>query len=252
MSDLALTPEEEFWTNVDVRDMRECWRWKDSESYGVFSNNGESVPAHRFAWSCTYGEIPRGLLVLHGCDNKWCVNPRHLRLGTHEDNNRDKAVFTRAQAAIESARRKTALRADEIREATTAAATEPCVVPKIDGPLSPLPFGDVVRKLRTAKGWTMRVLAEALDCPPSCISDWENGRSGTPLSNLPRVAAVLGCEVADLMVRTRVVDSSVHDSNVTTNDSTRCNCVHADCSADGTEKKSANAESQKEISNGGC
>ena len=47
--------------------------------------------ANRMAWEETYGPIPDGLHVLHRCDNPPCCNPGHLFLGTHSDNNEDKA-----------------------------------------------------------------------------------------------------------------------------------------------------------------
>lgn len=40
-------------------------------------------------WKVSNGSIPKGLLVLHQCDNPTCVNPKHLFLGTHQDNTND-------------------------------------------------------------------------------------------------------------------------------------------------------------------
>lgn len=48
--------------------------------------------AHRVSWQIHFGPIPKGKLVLHKCDNKRCVNPNHLYLGTQGDNNYDRAI----------------------------------------------------------------------------------------------------------------------------------------------------------------
>ena len=69
-----------------------CHLWLgslDPCGYGTFSFNGKNTKAHRFAWSVKNGEIPKGMMICHHCDNPSCVNPDHLFIGTQFDNMRD-------------------------------------------------------------------------------------------------------------------------------------------------------------------
>jgi hypothetical protein len=65
--------------------------------YGIFSAEGKSVRAHRYAWEMVHGPIPRGLFACHRCDNRKCVNPDHLFLGTSRDNMHDMIAKGRAR-----------------------------------------------------------------------------------------------------------------------------------------------------------
>jgi len=80
---------ERFWSKVDIKEENDCWKWIGCETergYGAFGFNGTTKLAHRVAYEISSGPIPRKICCLHKCDNKLCVNPNHLYLGTQGDN----------------------------------------------------------------------------------------------------------------------------------------------------------------------
>lgn len=99
------TPEQRitaFWKKVDKSAGDDgCWLWTahNVNSYGLFKWDRKVQLAHRISYRLKYGDFPQELDILHSCDNPSCVNPKHLFIGTHQDNMRDMMAKHRGNKA---------------------------------------------------------------------------------------------------------------------------------------------------------
>ncbi len=86
------TIEQKLTQRTLVDTTTNCYNWtgyKDKDGYGKLVVKGKSWTAHRLSYQSRVGDLG-DLQVLHSCDNPSCINPEHLRLGTVEDNMKDK------------------------------------------------------------------------------------------------------------------------------------------------------------------
>ncbi len=110
---------ERFWSKTEVA-ANGCVIWKAAKNvlgYGVFalSSQRKNVRAHHVTWMLAgHGEVPKGRILRHTCDNPSCVNVDHLALGTQADNIADKVL--RNRQARGEAHGMSKLSEDQVRE----------------------------------------------------------------------------------------------------------------------------------------
>ena len=99
--------QDRLWSYVNIRSDNQCWEWTGACSqsgYGQFHvcyerDKKVQMNSHRMSWEFANGEIPEDKWVLHHCDNRKCVNPNHLYLGSRYDNYNDMQKRGRARNA---------------------------------------------------------------------------------------------------------------------------------------------------------
>ena len=87
-----------------------CWECTshctNDVGYVKVHNKGKQESGHRYMYRKYYGDIPQGKVVRHKCDNRWCVNPNHLSIGTHADNVKDRVKRNRSAIGVNNGRSK--------------------------------------------------------------------------------------------------------------------------------------------------
>lgn len=70
-----------------------CWKWNGKihikTGYAGFSHKQKDVLGHRFSYEYFIGDIPKGYVLHHKCENKWCVNPEHLKPVTKKEHKQE-------------------------------------------------------------------------------------------------------------------------------------------------------------------
>lgn len=112
-----------LWEKVNKTDC--CWEWTGAtgrtSGYGVIEYNGKQTQPHRVVWELAYGPIPDGMYVCHHCDNRLCVRPDHLFLGTPKENTAD--MIGKGRIARDERMPHTKLTPDDVRAVRAAPGT---------------------------------------------------------------------------------------------------------------------------------
>jgi hypothetical protein len=100
-TNIIVNNDKERLTSNAKQEENGCWNWQKfkKNGYGVSSLNGKVEQAHRASWTTFVGEIPDGMQINHKCNNRACINPDHLYIGTQKQNMDDMKNANRANPA---------------------------------------------------------------------------------------------------------------------------------------------------------
>lgn len=114
------TLAERFWKSAPKGEPDQCWLWTgplNRLGYGTIGRGGgKHDRVHRVSYELSVGSIPEGMHILHSCDVRHCVNPAHLRIGTHAENMRERSERNRVNAAKGERCAKSKLTESQVRE----------------------------------------------------------------------------------------------------------------------------------------
>jgi len=150
------TLQERFWCKVEIGNPDECWEWlacKDGHGYGQIGYNSKSYIATHIAIFLTTHIMPSlGTVVLHSCDNPSCVNPSHLKIGTHADNVADRKAKGRSGAPKGAAHHSAKLTENQVKEIKQELNSHYCRSFRSIG----MHYGvsdTAIRKIKAGKSW---------------------------------------------------------------------------------------------------
>lgn len=146
-----------FWERVNIGSPDKCWPWQGTlqkNGYGDFDfrlhGTRYRCSSHRLSYMLTYNiQIPKRFCIMHSCDNKGCVNPSHLSLGTQLDNIHDmmnKNRHPRPKGEISSSAKLTTNDVELIRH-RACNGEKLCIIAK-DFPVDKTQISRIVSKKR--------------------------------------------------------------------------------------------------------